>query len=205
MKKTVFFDLGNVVLFFNHQKMCRQIAEYCNLKEEQIRDTLLHSDLAAQYESGVINSRDVYHTLYPEGNGSVHFSGVMKAISDIFQVNDSILPIIKQLREQSISLYILSNTCEAHFSYAYTHYPVLHLFDGYILSYEVKARKPDPKIYLHALEKAGCSKEHCFYIDDVEEYVQGARNLGIDAEQYINSELLLEHLQQRHFLPRLQE
>jgi glucose-1-phosphatase len=202
MKKTMFFDLGNVVLYFSHEKMCRQIARYCETDEQTVHDTLFQKRWNEKYEVGDIDSWALFHHFAPQGRRQEKsLAGLLEAMSDIFTPNESIVPIIKELKKNEVSLYILSNTCEAHFSYAFTHYPILHLFDGFILSYEIKARKPDPKIYEFALHHADCQKEHCFYTDDIPEYIDGARQVGIDAEPYMSSDLLLEHLKKREFLP----
>jgi putative hydrolase of the HAD superfamily len=195
MIKTVFFDLGNVILFFDHQLMCRQVADFCHLPPEAILP-LLHTQGDA-YERGAIDSRALHAHLSELSGKKLDFHGLMNAFSDIFQPNVAMVSIVKSLKRQHIPLYLLSNTCEAHFDFAYTHFPLLHLFDGYILSYEVNARKPEDKIFEAALSKASCAKEECFYIDDVPEYVDAARKLKIDAEVYTHPELLLTQLNAR--------
>ncbi len=198
MKKTVFFDLGNVILFFDHHKMYSQVADLCGLKSA---DLLLQAHTFIDlYERGSIDSRGIHHHLCELSGKHLDFAGLMNAVSDIFEPNNQILATIKELKAKHVPLYLLSNTCEAHFNYAYTHYPVLHLFDGYILSYEVKARKPEKEIYTSALSIASCAPEHSFYTDDISEYVDAARSLNIDAETYQTHELLIQQLNERGIL-----
>jgi putative hydrolase of the HAD superfamily len=61
---------------------------------------------------------------------------------------------------------------------------MLRHFHEQILSYEVGAMKPDPRIFERAIELAGCLPEECFYTDDIAEYVEAARRMGIDAVQF---------------------
>ena len=53
--------------------------------------------------------------------------------------------------------------------------------DCYTSSKEVGVMKPDPKIYLTALNKLNLKPEECIYIDDYYEEVEGARKLGFKA------------------------
>ena len=62
--------------------------------------------------------------------------------------------------------------------------PVLKHFDAYTLSYKLGSQKPAPAIYRDAIVKAGCEPGECFYTDDVQEYIDGARASGIRAAQF---------------------
>jgi len=53
------------------------------------------------------------------------------------------------------------------------------LFDGVVISGEVGMRKPEHRIYRHALEMIGLPPEQCVFIDDIEANVAAARELGI--------------------------
>jgi putative hydrolase of the HAD superfamily len=124
----------------------------------------------------------------------------MHAIGDIFEPNDPVISIALALKKNGCRLFLLSNTCEAHFTFASSQFTFLKFFDGYVLSYEVGACKPEKKIYEKALELAGCGKEECFYTDDILSYIEMARSLEIDAEQYKTPDDLIHHLNSRKIL-----
>ena len=195
MKKTVFFDLGNVILFFDHQKMFRQIAEFCQVDLKWLSEKVL--EYFAPFERGEITSRQVHHFLCEASGKKLDYRGLQLAMSDIFQPNEPMVNLIKTLKNKQVPLFLLSNTCDAHFDYAYTHYPILHLFDGYVLSYEIGARKPEKKIFEKALAIAGCRAEDSFYTDDVPEYIEAAKALNIDAELFTHYNRLAEQLTAR--------
>lgn len=192
--------MRNVLLFFELKKMYQQIAEYCQIEVSLVENLLEKTGWGDSYEKGEIDSWTLFHKLPPEIQGSKGFSRWMEAISNVFKPNDLINPLIKELKKNQVQLLIVSNICEAHFSYAYTHFPILHLFDDYILSYELKTRKPDSKIYEEALQKAGPNKT-CFYVDAVQEYIEKARLLGIDSEIYQDPDTFHFQLKDRGFLP----
>ena len=95
---------------------------------------------------------------------------------------------------------LLSNTNAIHFEMVRRTYPILRHFDAFCLSYEVKAMKPDPKIYRAAVEMAGCLPEECFYTDDIAAYVEGAQRIGIDAVQFEGAEQLQREMRARGIL-----
>ncbi len=199
-KKTLFFDIQNVLFFFDVKKMHKQIADYCKIKEPEVEELLQTTGWGEMYERGEIDSRTLFHYLPAHIQGDQGFSGWFDAISNVFEPNDLITPVIKKLKQNGMNLCICSNICEAHFSYAYTHFSSLHLFDEYILSYEVKAKKPEEKMYACALEKAKTTKENAFFIEGLDEYTKKAHLLHIDSETYINPTSLLNELAKRELL-----
>jgi putative hydrolase of the HAD superfamily len=198
MKHTIFFDLGNVLIFFDHQKMCRQVAEYSGLQFDLVQEVMQkYGDL---YERGHVDSKMIHEELSRMAQKKLQFDTLMHAISNIFEPNEETISIAQELKKRGHRLFLLSNTCEAHFEFVFAQYPFLKHFDGYVLSYEVGARKPEKKIYEKALEIAGCRNEECFYTDDILPYVETARSLNIDAEQYLTPKDLTQHLIARGIL-----
>jgi putative hydrolase of the HAD superfamily len=81
-------------------------------------------------------------------------------------------------------LLLLSNTNAIHFEGLRETHSMLRHFHHLVLSYEVKAMKPQPRIFQAAIALAGCRPEECFYTDDIADYVAAAQNLGIDAVRF---------------------
>lgn len=197
-KKTIFFDLGNVLLFFDHKKMCQQAASLSGLPVSDLEEFLFsRGDL---YERGGLSSKRVHEELCHLSQKPIDFSALMVAISDIFVPNVAVITLAQMLKQLGHRLFILSNTCEAHFTFALREFPFLNDFDGYVLSYEVNARKPEKKIYEKALEIASASPSECFYTDDILTYIEAARSLQIDAEQFTTYDTLTKHLRERSLL-----
>jgi putative hydrolase of the HAD superfamily len=199
MKHTLFFDLGNVLIFFDHQKMCRQVAQYSGLELSAV-EKFMH-EFGDLYERGQVSSQEIFAETCKRAEKELDFDKLMHAIADIFVPNPPMIRLVKELKEKGHRLFLLSNTCEAHFVFASSQFPFLkELFDGFVLSYEVGARKPEKKIYEKALEIAGCQNGECFYTDDILPYIESARAMQIDAEQYTNPEDLTQHLYARGIL-----
>ena len=53
------------------------------------------------------------------------------------------------------------------------------------MSYKMGVRKPDARIYLDAIDQLEANPNDCFFIDDLEENVLAAKDIGIQAYQFI--------------------
>ncbi len=97
--------------------------------------------------------------------------------------------LLEDLRSRH-RLLALSNTNPIHFAMLKEAYPLLRHFDGYVLSYEVGAAKPEAKIYREAIARAQCDPEECFFTDDLAVNIEAARSHGMDAVQFFSAEQL---------------
>ncbi|MDP9846416.1 HAD family hydrolase [Streptosporangium lutulentum] len=52
-------------------------------------------------------------------------------------------------------------------------------FDEIVISGEIGMRKPEPRIFEHALGKIGLAGQECVFVDDIEANIVAARRLGI--------------------------
>jgi putative hydrolase of the HAD superfamily len=104
--------------------------------------------------------------------------------------------MVEAIRRQRRTV-LLSNTNHIHYTMLRERYPILRHFDGYCLSHEVGAMKPEAKIYRRALELAECEPHECFFTDDVSEYVEGAKRMGIDAVQFESAGQIANELRAR--------
>ncbi len=57
--------------------------------------------------------------------------------------------------------------------------------------------KPSPRIYEKAIEAAGCAASECFFTDDIEENVEAAKQMGMDAVQFLSAAQIREELSRR--------
>lgn len=195
--KTCLFDLGNVLLFFSHEQMCRQLAEVTSCPESDVRAAVFDSGLQTQLESGEISPEE-FHARVDRTLGSTScYDDFIYAGSAIFRANDEMFAVVDELRARSVRLVVLSNTCGPHIEFVRSRYDLLDRFDHLVLSHEVGAMKPADAIYRTALESIRCEPHECFYTDDIPAYVEAARTFGIDAEVFQSAADTRAHLQRR--------
>ncbi len=188
--------MGNVLVFFCHQRMCQNVAAVCGVAESQIEQLLLHSGLNAELERGEITEEQFHASLEKAIEKNIDFAALKHAAANIFTLNESIVPLLDELKSIGLRLVLLSNTSITHLQFIQQNYDVLSRFDALTTSFEAGALKPDAPIYKDALSKANCPPQDCFYTDDIEDYVLGARGFGINAEVYTETSLTRSALQQ---------
>jgi glucose-1-phosphatase len=195
---TMFFDLGNVLIFFSLDKMFNQLSECTKIPVSELRaGCFLKEQLWENYETGALSSEELYRLLQGRTNHHFSFHEMLSAIADIFTPNTELWSVVEKLKAKGSRLVLISNTNECHFNYAYSHYSVLKLFDQFILSYEVGACKPDSLIFEKAKMEA---RGKTFYTDDIPANVEAGRAAGLDAEIFIDVPTLEGHLKSRKLL-----
>ncbi|MCA9015671.1 MAG: HAD family phosphatase, partial [Planctomycetaceae bacterium] len=134
MIRTFLFDMGNVLAFFSHAKMCEQMGHLCGRSESEIRTLLIESGKQWEYERGQLTPAEFHQWFEREVDQSVDFDALAHAGSDIFELNTSILPVLDSLKAGGYRLVLLSNTCVSHFEFVWNQYDVLQRFDDYVTS-----------------------------------------------------------------------
>lgn len=200
MIRTILFDMGNVLINFSHDRMCDQLGRLIQKTGKDVHAWLLDSGRQWDYEKGLITPQRFHEMFQAWGEAAIDEAVLHRAGSDIFTFNPAILPVLKVLKQGGYRLVLMSNTNEVHFHWVRREYPVLDGFDDFVLSYEVGAMKPDPKIFEAAKAKIDCQPAECFYTDDIPEYIDAARQFDFDAEVFTGVEDLKRHLTKRNVL-----
>ncbi len=186
--------MGNVLVHFSHQKMCRNIATLCGWSEPETKKFLLDEGRQWKLERGEI-SEEQFHDEFCQSTGKpLNIDELRHAAADIFWLNDSIVPVLHKLKEAGRRLVLLSNTSITHLNFIERNFNVLELMDDRVTSFEAGAIKPENRIYEVALSKARCDPGECFYTDDIEAYIRKAETFGIHSRIYTTTERLLDSL-----------
>ena len=173
------------------------MAELCAYPAEEIPRRIGTTDLVNRFECGLVEPQAFVDQLCGILDLRLEYSRFCEIWSCIF-LPDTLIPesLLEGLRRR-YRLLLLSNTNAIHFGMIRDNYPLLRHFDEYVLSYEVGAMKPSPRIYAEAIARAGCEPGECFFTDDIPEYVAGARAAGIDAVQFQSAAQIESELTKR--------
>ena len=197
MIDTFLFDMGNVLVQFCHDRMCRQIGELCGRSGPELRRWLIDSGVQWDFERGLVTPAEIHQRLETATGQRIDIDRLAAAASDIFSLNTSLLPVLDELKSRGHRLVLLSNTNVWHFEFVRQQFDVLRPFDDLVLSFEVGAMKPEPAIYRRALDVIHCDPAECFYTDDVPDYVEAALRFGFDGEVFTGVGELVNQLAAR--------
>jgi len=164
--KAVVFDLGKVLLHFDYGIAAEKFQRRCNLSAGDIRHAIDQSPLLHGFETNQLSTEQFFAAL----SRATGFCGDLAEFSDIFcNVFSPIEPMIQlhaQLRERGVPTYIFSNTNFLQIEHIRHNYPFFANFDGYVLSCEHGAMKPDNRIYEVVEQTTGRRGRDLLYIDD---------------------------------------
>ena len=194
--QTCIFDLGNVLVFFSHDRMVDNIVRVAGTTHDVVRNFLFDSQFQAALETGAITEAQFHAEFEAHANVTVPFEDLKHAVADIFELNADMVPLLSELKSAGMRLVLLSNTCVTHIEFVRSRWDVLDVFDAITTSWEVGALKPDPRIYESALAQANCPAKNCFFTDDIEDYVRQAQSIGIHARVFQNAQTTRHTLQQ---------
>lgn len=194
--RTCFFDMGNVLVFFSHNLMHQNVAELTGIDQSQVKRLFTENGQLVALETGRITSAQLAESLRESSRRDFTTPQLEEAVSAIFRLNESIIPVLQDLKLAQRRLVLLSNTSLPHLEYVQRNFSVLDLFDDLVTSFAVGAMKPDTAIFSAALQKAECPAEECFYTDDIEDYVRQAAGMGIHSRVYTEISLLRSQLQE---------
>ena len=196
MIKNIIFDIGNVLIKFD--PLAYLTAECENFETVMtLYNEVFQSKEWALLDEGVIEEDEAVRrvaTRIPEYRDTVE-----KLIKtwECFLIED-IRPsvyFLKRFKEMGYKLYALSNYPQRGFLYTEEKYEFFKLFDGKVISYEVKQLKPAPGIYHSLLSKYSLKPEECIFIDDSLPNVETARALGMKAVHFRQTNQFLEVLE----------
>jgi HAD superfamily hydrolase (TIGR01493 family) len=195
--KTVIFDLGKVLIPFDFSRGYLALEKLCPHAAADIPKRLSTTDLVNRFETGLIEPRDFVREISRFLDLRISYEDFCGIWAGVFLPATLVPESLLEGISARYRMLVLSNTNALHFDMVRETYPLLRHFDDFVLSYEVKAMKPDPVIYQEAIARAQCRPEECFYTDDIAAYVEGARRQGINAVQFESREQLERDLAAR--------
>jgi glucose-1-phosphatase len=197
MHKAILFDLGRVLIHFDFKRGYRALEGLCPYTAVEIPRRLAGTGLVERFETGLVEPREFVDQICRILDLKVDYEEFRAIWSSIF--TDILIPesMLEGLGRR-YRLVLVSNTNALHFEMIRETYgQLLRHFHHLVLSYEVRAMKPQPEIFQVAVERAGCRPEECFYTDDIAAYIEAARRMGIDAVAFESREQLEGEMRRR--------
>jgi glucose-1-phosphatase len=195
--RTLLLDLGNVLVYFSHERMCAQIAGAFGVPEARVRNLILGTSLQSRFERGQISESAFQQELEQALGRRIQLSALESAVADIFELNEAMVPLLDRWKRDGYRLVLLSNTCVSHYRWIRERFNVLEGFDACVLSFEVGSVKPEDAIFHSALQAIECAPGECFYTDDIATYVEKGRSHRLQAEIFTDAATLARHLESR--------
>lgn len=181
----IILDMGNVLLEWNKDKILRGVVK--TEKDYMILDkAIFQSGLWERLDLGTLTREELVLKVVSM-IGSIYQEKVQEVVwnwPSYIEIYTEVFPLLVRLKEKGHRIFVLSNTSPVFYELLEEQLsPLNEILDGFVLSYDIKAIKPDPKMFEEILQKYELDPANCIFLDDVKDNTKMAESLGIKAYQ----------------------
>ena len=176
--RAVFFDLGGVIVRTEFQAPRQRLAERLGMEYDDLVKIVFDSDSGYKATMGEISSDEHWASVIQRLKRP---ASELLAIRDEFFAGDivdrTLLDYLRSLRGK-YKTGLISNAWGDLRDYIVKE-KFDDAFDKMIISAEVRAAKPEPKIFQIALEQLGVRPKEAVFVDDFLINIEGCEKVGI--------------------------
>ena len=193
--KAVFFDLGGVIVRTEFQAPRQQLAERLGMEYEDLSKIVFDSESGVRASMGEITSVDHWALVLQRLRRP---ASELALIRDEFFAGDivdrTLVDYIRSLRG-NYKTGLISNAWSDLRDFVVRE-KFDDAFDKMIISAEVGAVKPEPKIFQIALEQFGVKPKEAVFVDDFYVNIEGCEKVGIKGIHFKDAESTLKQLKE---------
>ena len=193
--KTIIFDLGGVLVDWNPEYIYLKEFNGDRIKMRWFFDNICTSSWNEEQDGGKLMKEATKERvkLFPKYKRLIEmFYGRWEEM--LKEEISGTVKILRDLKRNNYRLIALTNWSAETFPIAIKKYKFLKLFEGIVVSGEIKMLKPFKEIYDFTLEKYNLDPKECVFIDDRLDNIQGAVRCGINGIQFESPEKLINEL-----------
>lgn len=181
----IILDMGNVLLEWNKDKILKAVAK--TQKDYLILDkAIFQSGLWERLDLGTLTREELVDKVLSL-LGDIYKKKVEEVIWNwpaYIDIYTEVLPLLVRLKEKGHRIFVLSNTSPVFYELLKDQLaPLEKILDGFVLSCDIKAIKPDRKIFEEILHKYQLDPANCVFLDDIADNTNMAESVGIRAYQ----------------------
>lgn len=198
--KNVIFDLGGVLVNWNPKQIIADIFKDKECMPLELWKEFFQLDLWQGIDRGTVMLQELYRVV-PEKYNKKQIKYFYENLHEYLFTLKSGLEIFDHIKSLGYKTYVLSNFGKEMFEKVEPDFNFLNGFDGAIISYKVKAVKPEPEIYKILLDTYSLNPAESIFIDDLQPNIDGAKAMGIDGIVCKNHEYVWQELEIKGVIP----
>jgi len=194
--RAVIFDIGRVLVRLDVSRALADLSDGVSLSPDELWSVIQTDSRWADWQEGRMSPHDWHLHIAKRLGSPLKFSDFCDAWNRTIhpqpiQSEDLFAALVPTKR-----LALLSNTDPIHVAHLEANFGFFQYFPAAarIYSCSVKASKPSPVIFQAALKAVKAKAPETVFIDDILEYVQAARALGLNGIHYQNPSQLRAEL-----------
>ncbi len=196
----ILFDLGNVVIDWNVQKIMAAL-ELSDNKKMIIQSSLFENGTWDKLDKGLFTEKEVAENLV---NNSVLEHEDMRLVFQQTKVSleniQSTINLMHELSTAAVPMYALSNMSIETYSHIKDR-QFFNFFEDFVISGYIKMAKPEAAIFEYTLNKFGLNPAETLFIDDSYPNIETAEALGIQCLHFKRSDSCYQKIRAAAKLP----
>lgn len=182
--RAIIFDIGRVLIRIDMARAMKGMASGLSISPEELWSAIEKDPRWKDWQEGRISARDWHLQMKQRFGGSASFEEFTEAWNLVLDPEPIHGKELFEKLSKKYRLALLSNTDPIHVAYIEAQYDFVTYFPARIYSCTIGATKPSPIIYREALRACRVRAEEALYIDDIEDYVEAAKRLGMAGVQF---------------------
>lgn len=187
MIRNIVFDMGGVLVHYDPAHFVDLLPLEGADKKLLLRE-VFNTVEWVQMDRGVVEEEDAAAAMKRELPARLH--GAVDRLMTWWELElrpmEGMAELLSELKEKGFGLYLLSNATVRQPEY-FDRIPGSQYFDGRVVSARFKVLKPQKEIFDILLREYGLKPEECFFVDDSNANVEGARYIGMDGYVFTGS------------------
>lgn len=186
--RAAIFDIGRVLVKLDLPRAIEGLLQGISLSPDELWSAIQKDPRWHDWQEGRISPHDWHLHITKRLGSPLKFDEFCAAWNRTLdpvplQSGDLFKTLSKKLK-----LALLSNTDPIHVAHLESNFTFFEFFSPptRIYSCSVRASKPSPVIFQAALKAVKTPAAQTVFVDDIPEYVEAARSLGLEAIQYLN-------------------
>src|SRR6266403_1107938 len=186
--RAVIFDIGRVIVKLDLARAIEGLSQGISLSPAELWSAIEKDPRWHDWQEGRISPHDWHLHITRRLGSPLKFEEFREAwnrtLDPVPLQSDDLFASLA--REHKLAL--VSNTDPIHIAHLESNFSFFQFFSrpARIYSCAIRASKPSPVIFQAALKAVRTPASQAVFIDDILEYVQVARSLGLHAIQYLN-------------------
>ena len=186
--RSAIFDIGRVLVKLDLARAIEGLSQGISLPPEELWSAIQKDPRWHDWQEGRISPHDWHLHITKRLGSPLKFDEFRAAWNRTLDPVPLQSDDLFQTLSEKLKLALLSNTDPMHVAHLESNFTFFEFFapPTRIYSCSVRASKPSPVIFQAALKAVKTPAAQAVFVDDIPEYVEAARSLGLNAIQYLN-------------------
>jgi HAD superfamily hydrolase (TIGR01509 family) len=200
--RAVIFDIGRVLVRLDIAGGMGGFARTISLSPEETWSAIEHDPRWRDWQEGRMAPRDWQLHICRRLGVNLPFEEFCEIWNSVLDPTPLVDNALLEYLSKNYCTAVLSNTDPIHVAELERRFDFFRFFPKRLYSCVVGASKPSPLIFREALRACKVPADNALYIDDIPDYVEAARQLGMNALVFQSAEQLAEDLANIGVAPR---